>query len=460
MDTEIDTGPSRRNLTLPCCRVLPYLFMQTNTLTNLRYSGEWIIAAALVFVGVSIAGDFWLTDPVREFNVWGIYGVAFRLMLLFAFIYLVEKLEESPVSSKLLASLIIELLVITSLLQYLLYIVENLIPTFPYWNWLGALGLAWFVAAVAGLLLHLFSGNIVVAKGYFYTFLVVVILPTLALGTDNLGFWYQDYRERDKQLYYENYLYDDILYAQDELVAAALDPLPDGDDGRVALFYLGFASYASQNVFKHEVDYLDQLFKEKFHGAAHGLILNNHPDTIEHTPLAIRRNLKLALNGLGQKMGKEDILFIYLTSHGSKTHELAISFFPFKLGDLTPSDLKQYLDDSGILWRVVVVSACYSGGYVEDLAGDYTLVATAASATDASFGCDNHRDFTYFGEALLKDNLAFGKDMVETFNDTLQIIRQREKAEEKKPSNPQLLVGDRIKSHLWDYQNGQTAQGQ
>ena len=39
------------------------------------------------------------------------------------------------------------------------------------------------------------------------------------------------------------------------------------------------------------------------------------------------------------------------------------------------------LDDAGINCRIVVVSACYSGGYIEPLMDDKTIVITAFAAT-------------------------------------------------------------------------------
>jgi hypothetical protein len=75
-----------------------------------------------------------------------------------------------------------------------------------------------------------------------------------------------------------------------------------------------------------------------------------------------------------------------------------VSFYPFKFTNLKPNQLKRYLDNSGIKWKVLVVSACYSGGFVDELTNDFTLVATAASADDKSFGCGDNSHFTYYGE--------------------------------------------------------------
>ena len=101
----------------------------------------------------------------------------------------------------------------------------------------------------------------------------------------------------------------------------------------------------------------------------------------------------------------EDVLFLYLTSHGSEDHRLAMQFWPLQLDDIDPRMLKQMLDESGIKWRVIVISACYSGGFVEPLKDDHTMIVTAADAFHQSFGCGSTSDFTYFAKAYFDEAL-------------------------------------------------------
>ena len=42
----------------------------------------------------------------------------------------------------------------------------------------------------------------------------------------------------------------------------------------------------------------------------------------------------------------------------------------------------QNLNDSGVKWKIVVISACFSGGYIEPLKDDHSLIVTAADAHD------------------------------------------------------------------------------
>ena len=57
----------------------------------------------------------------------------------------------------------------------------------------------------------------------------------------------------------------------------------------------------------------------------------------------------------------EDVLFLYLTSHGSKDHRLSADFWPLDLRDVDPAMLKRMLDKAGIRRRVIRIRKRHSG---------------------------------------------------------------------------------------------------
>ena len=125
----------------------------------------------------------------------------------------------------------------------------------------------------------------------------------------------------------------------------------------------------------------------------------------------------------------EDVLFLALSSHGSQGATIEVSnegMEPQPLGAVTLADL---LAESGIRWKVIVVSACFSGAFVEPLADDHTIVLTAASKSRTSFGCSDTRDLTYFGEAFYRDSLPGSTQLRAAFETAKQEIRRREKEE-------------------------------
>jgi len=86
--------------------------------------------------------------------------------------------------------------------------------------------------------------------------------------------------------------------------------------------------------------------------------------------------------------------------------------------------------------------------FADALRGDDTLVITASDAVHSSFGCDDERDLTYFGEAFLKDSVPTTKTMEDAFRKAATLVRQRETQEGKTPSNPQMSIGANMREKL------------
>jgi hypothetical protein len=144
----------------------------------------------------------------------------------------------------------------------------------------------------------------------------------------------------------------------------------------------------------------------------------------------------------------EDVLFLFVSAHGDREHRLSAAQPPLELAPLTPTALARMLQDAGIKWRVVVVSACYSGGYIEPLRDDNSLVITAAAPDRSSFGCEAGRDFTYFGQAYFRDALEKTRSFAQAFELAKEIVGKQEAVERLLPSLPQMWVGPGIASRL------------
>lgn len=243
----------------------------------------------------------------------------------------------------------------------------------------------------------------------------------------------------------------DAIAARDAaLLVAAVAALPAQRPGRIDLYALGVAGDGSENVFRNEVEYFVRLARQRFH-ARGTLALVSHPASLQRRPLplATHDNLRDALAGLGRTMDtKEDVLLLYLTMHGTPEHELALYFPPLVDDALVPEDLDALLDESGIRHRVVVLSACYSGGFVPALRGADTLVMTAARADRPSFGCGTASNATWFGRAWMVEGLNRHGDFVAAFDDAGKRVAAWEQAEGFDPSEPQIAAGARIARRL------------
>ena len=138
-----------------------------------------------------------------------------------------------------------------------------------------------------------------------------------------------------------------------------------------------------------------------------------------------------------------DTLFLFLTSHGERG-KLAIQLPHLALAQLTPVQLKLMLDRSGIRNRVIVISACHSGSFAPVVADARTLVITAARADRSSFGCEDRRRWTYFGDAFFNRALRHERSFARAFTEAKRTIAQWEMAERLTPSLPQMSGGEAL----------------
>jgi len=239
-----------------------------------------------------------------------------------------------------------------------------------------------------------------------------------------------------------------LYYDQQPTLWDIIDNLERERAGVVDLYFVGFAASADQDVFKREVLSVQQLFDRRFDTAGRSLIYVNSVDTIFKLPIATKTGLHWGLYWLGGVMnGEEDVLFLYLTSHGGKRH-LSLALPPLKLEQLWASQLKRMLDDSGILWRVIVISGCYTGSFIDELKDANSLIITAAAADRPSFGCADGVDYTFWGKAYFDEALRRETSFIVAFNAARSGVTVRELALGYDPSKPQIFIGSRIAAKL------------
>jgi hypothetical protein len=239
-----------------------------------------------------------------------------------------------------------------------------------------------------------------------------------------------------------------VMVAQPQLLRAALARLSPRVASKPNLYLLAFAGDGAEDVFHNEAEYAAQLFTRRFGPTAHALVLENHPATLATAPLADWSNLESALDGLARVMRPEDILVLYLTSHGSEDHTLLVDMDPLPLDQIGAEDLGAILQKHPFRWKVIVVNACYSGGFVPSVRGAGTLVITAARSDRSSFGCGSDSDATYFGKAWLVDALNHTDNFADAFQQASGEVATWERQDKLTPSEPQIDIGSGIATQL------------
>jgi hypothetical protein len=249
------------------------------------------------------------------------------------------------------------------------------------------------------------------------------------------GIWHHGWLQNDPEEARTLANVETALYAQRRLLDKALASLEPRDPGRINLYLLAVAGDGSQEVFHREVEFVQRQFAERFGTAGRTVTLVNSRNTVGSLPMATTTSIGESLKAIAARMDvNEDILFLFMTSHGSREHGFYLNENGMNLPNLSPAALAKQLKDSGIRWKVVLVSACYSGTFIDPLQDGRTLVIAAARKDRTSFGCADENDFTYFGRAYFKESLPKAGSFQDAFQKAAGLVQEWEL---KDAANPQ-----------------------
>jgi hypothetical protein len=190
---------------------------------------------------------------------------------------------------------------------------------------------------------------------------------------------------------------------QQRRLDAALATLQPQTPGTPDAYVLTIA-FDSDPVFAREAREAARVLGARYGAEGRTLVLAGPDGARDDAAHGSITALLLALSHIGAIIdSSEDVLVLYTTSHGSDLG-LAYHYGDSGYGILSPTKLKAALEEAGIRRRVLIISACYSGVFVNALASPDSAILTAAASTRTSFGCVAENDWTFFGDALI--NLA------------------------------------------------------
>jgi hypothetical protein len=235
------------------------------------------------------------------------------------------------------------------------------------------------------------------------------------------------------------------LLAQGRLLDDALANIPASTPA-IELYTLTLGGDGKQSVFLRESDYVSNMLASRF-GAFGQIRLVNHRDHLVDRPMATRENLRRAALTLAERSGPEDLIFLYLTSHGTSEHELVLDQPRMELSDLPADELAAVLAPLKNRDKIIVISSCYSGGFIPALKDERTLIMTASRADRVSFGCSEQANFTYFGDALFAQALNQTDDLEHAFKLASATVAERELADSFEASEPQIWAPKTVLSH-------------
>lgn len=236
---------------------------------------------------------------------------------------------------------------------------------------------------------------------------------------------------------------------QQMLFANAMSALPPQRPGQLDT-YLLVAAFWSDPVFENEARQGAEILSRRLGAQGRTIVLTEGVGGGERAfAAATPANINAALGRIGELIDRdEDLVVLFLTSHGSPDGSIAIRDHGRMTGQMRPVHLRNALNDAEIRNRVVIVSACFSGAFIPPLMDDNTIVLTAAAYNRTSFGCQPSRDWTYFGDAFLSRAVGGGSGLVSGFDQAARTISQWETEQRLTPSLPQKSVGPRAAEML------------
>lgn len=423
---------------------LRLLTLRPLALQRFVLNGDQLFLMLVLTLGIYLIGEHLSLEGPLIFNSFGLASHLASVLLLLAGIYLVTRLLGSPA---LFLALAVPMASIEPWLALVYASIEGAYAggmNESLYAPAHTLLFVWYVVAwirAARLALPERTARVPATVGILFA---ASLLPLW--WNPYSDFWYSTAAIDDPT---EQINVEDVYYAQPDRLARALEGIANQRPGTIDLYHIGFGGYAEQGVFRREIGHVKQILDQRFDTRGRSLSLINSRESLDQVPIASRSNLRLALEGMASRMDTgEDVLLLYLTSHGSRDATLSVSFRPLQLNELDAADLRAMLDASGIRWRVIVVSACFAGSFVDTLKDEHSLVIAAAAPDRNSFGCSNDNEFTYFGEAYFKAALSETTSFTEAFERARQIVTRREAAEKHEPSLPVMAVGSRIGPHL------------
>jgi hypothetical protein len=134
---------------------------------------------------------------------------------------------------------------------------------------------------------------------------------------------------------------------------------------------------------------------------------------------------------------------LYFTSHGSPDG-VVIDDRVWQPGPVTAL----VTDSCGARPTVVVISACFSGQFVEPLSAPNRMVLTAARPDRTSFGCGQEDHYTFFDDCVLA-SMPGAHDFADLARATQACVARKEAGlYVSEPSEPQLDIGPVLRTTL------------
>lgn len=238
-----------------------------------------------------------------------------------------------------------------------------------------------------------------------------------------------------------------VMLDQRRRLDGALAGLRSGQRGSVEAYVVTIA-LDSDPVFAREAREAGRVLERRYDAKGRTLTLagpDGQSDTLPHGSI---NALIVSLARISELMNEdEDVLVLYTTSHGLDLG-LAYHYGDNGYGVLSPARFKSVLEELGIKRRILLLSACFSGVFVNPLASDDTAILTAAASNRSSFGCEPENDWTFYGDALINNALRAPQPLPQAAEQAVNLVAKWEVEKRLIASLPQTRIGKGVEAWL------------
>lgn len=232
---------------------------------------------------------------------------------------------------------------------------------------------------------------------------------------------------------------DSLLKKQFELAEQRRLAKPEG-----RLIFAGVAMHSQSKAFRSDVRTAEKAVLAIDPDAIIFKLDNPTPGQNADWPYATAENVAIVLGKVGALARPADKVVLLLSSHGN-TGNLAVNFNGRDYPGINVRGLSRSLEALQDRPTLLLISACYSGSFVEPLSRPHRIILTAAAKDRNSFGCNFHSTNTYFVDALLNQPSMMDRSLVQIMEQArIDVDRRERKQKLSPPSLPQMSIGDAV----------------
>ena len=223
------------------------------------------------------------------------------------------------------------------------------------------------------------------------------------------------------------------------------------DSNTPKIYYLGLGLWGNGETWsENDVIDLESVFREIYHNREFKsyIFSNKGTETKPSIPFFSEKKIRIVIKKINHSVRENDLIIIAISSHG----------FPgginYRVGvmpsmTLTGSKIQEIFEPIKQNNVLFIISSCYSGSLIQNLRGKNSIVFTAASANNPSFGCDKDSENSWFIESLKEsyysDQFILKRfSLKKWFNETKNIVKNKEESYGYTYSSPQIFIGKNV----------------